>query len=208
LEAHVHSTRSSMDYSIVDPVVRRATASEAAQVSRLIGSTWAKFFAYSVSESDLETYLSTLLSEASIRAEIEDPSKYFLVAERRARLGPGWISNSDSGATEGQEGPMIVGVAQINLTTKKQGLITSNPVELNRLYIDPKEQGGGLAAILLDSAVHIAKEMRYDGLWLGVWENNARAKRFYEKMRFEERGEHYFWVGESKRRDLVMEKRL
>jgi ribosomal protein S18 acetylase RimI-like enzyme len=197
-----------MDYSIVDPVFRRATPDDAAQVSRLIGSTWAKFFAYSVSESDLETYLTTLLSEASIRAEIEDPSKYFLVAERETRLGPGWISNSDSGATERQEGPMIVGVAQINLTTKEQGLLSSSPVEMNRLYIDPKEQGGGLAAILLDSAVQTAKEMKYNGLWLGVWENNARAKKFYEKMGFEERGEHFFWVGESKRRDLVMEKSL
>jgi len=195
-----------MEYSIVDPVLRRATVNDAAQVSYLIGSTWARFFAYSVSESDLETYLTTLLSEASIRTEIEDPSKYFLVAERRAR--PGFTSKSDAGATMSQDGPTITGVAQLFLSTKKQGLISSSPVELNRLYIDPEEQGGGLAAILLDSAVSIAKEMGYNGLWLGVWENNARAKRFYKKMGFEERGEHFFWVGESKRRDLVMEKSL
>jgi len=193
-----------MEYSIVDPVFRRATVNDAAQVSHLIGSTWAEFFAYSVSGSDLETYLTTLLSEASIRTEIEDPSKYFLVAERRAR--PGFIRKSDAGETMSQDESTIVGVAQVNLSTKKQGLMSSNAVELNRLYIDPKEQGGGLAAILLNSAVNIAKEMGYNGLWLGVWENNARAKRFYKKMGFEERGEHFFWVGESKRRDLVMEK--
>jgi hypothetical protein len=32
--------------------------------------------------------------------------------------------------------------------------------------------------------------------------------RFYEKKGFERRGEHWFWVGESQRRDWIMEKSL
>ena len=43
-------------------------------------------------------------------------------------------------------------------------------------------------------------------LWLGVWEDNARAIRFYEKMGFKAVGEHKFMVGKNVRRDLVMEK--
>ena len=34
--------------------LRRATPADAAQLSHLIGSTWAKFFAYSVTPQDLE----------------------------------------------------------------------------------------------------------------------------------------------------------
>jgi ribosomal protein S18 acetylase RimI-like enzyme len=195
-----------MEDGTVDLIFRQAVPSDAAQVSHLIGSTWAKFFAYSVTESDLETYLTSSLSENSIRGNIEDQSKLFILAERQSQSQDSPIIDSE--AAKRQDGPLIVGVAQLNLDTTEQGLTSSNPVELNRLYIDPREQGGGLAAILLDSAVHIAKEMKYNGLWLGVWENNARAKRFYQKMGFKERGEHYFWVGESKRRDLVMEKSL
>jgi ribosomal protein S18 acetylase RimI-like enzyme len=60
----------------------------------------------------------------------------------------------------------------------------------------------------MQNAVEEARRRGYDGLWLGVWENNARAMRFYEKKGFVKRGEHFFWVGESKRRDLIMEKEL
>jgi hypothetical protein len=64
---------------------RKATSDDAAQVSALIGSTWAKFFAYSVTESDLETYLTQTVSEAQIRKEIEDESRYCRLAVRPAK---------------------------------------------------------------------------------------------------------------------------
>ena len=186
----------------VDLEFRQAKSEDAAQVSALIGSTWAKFFAYSVTESDLETYLTQTVSEAQIRKEIEDESKHYLLAVRPARASS-TIESTTSGT-----GSTIVGVAQLNLNTIEEGLITSNPVELNRLYILPTEQGGGLAASLLQAAEVEAKNRGHNGLWLGVWENNARAMRFYEKMGFIRRGEHSFWVGESKRRDWIMEKSL
>jgi len=184
---------------------RQATSEDAAQVSKLIGSTWAKFFAYSVTESDLDTYLNTTVSEAQIRKEIEDPNKYYLLAARP----PGYVTSSEQPVSStAATGSVVVGVAQLNFNTTEEGLTTSNPVELNRLYINSTEQGSGLAAILLQAAEMEAKNRGYNGLWLGVWENNARAKRFYEKMGFVRRGEHSFWVGESKRKDWIMEKKL
>ena len=192
-----------MEDGIVDLVFRRADPTDAAQVSRLIGSTWANFFAYSVTESDLETYLTTTLSEESLRAEIEDPSKHFLVAVRQPQP-----EDEDAALSTRQTEPIIIGVAQLNFASIKVGLSSTKPAELNRLYINPTQQGAGLAGLLLQSAEGIAMEKGYNGLWLGVWENNARAKRFYIKNGFQERGEHFFWVGKSKRRDLVMEKSL
>jgi GNAT superfamily N-acetyltransferase len=146
-------------------------------------------------------YLTTTVSEPQIRKEIEDPNKYYLLAVRPAQKSSTGASGSNATAT-------IVGVAQLNLNTTEEGLTTTNPVELNRLYIQPAEQGGGLAAMLLQAAEEEAKRRGHNGLWLGVWENNARAMRFYEKMGFARRGEHFFWVGQSKRRDLIMEKVL
>ena len=181
---------------------RQATSEDAAQVSALIGTTWAKFFAYSVTEADLETYLTQTVSEAQIRKEIEDESKYCLLAVRLAK------STVTGGPKTSATGSTVVGVAQMNFNTTEEGLTTSKPVKLDRLYIQPTEQGGGLAALLLQDAEEEAKKRGYNGLWLGVWENNARAIRFYEKMGFVRRGEHFFWLGESKRRDWTMEKPL
>lgn len=167
---------------------REATPEDAEAISALIGSTWAKFFAYSVSESDLEHYLAHTVSAAQILREIESPQKLFLVAV-------------DTSST-------IVGVAQLNLDTSEPSLISRKPIELNRLYINSDHQGSGLAQALLRYTENTSREMGRDGMWLGVWEDNARGIRFYEKMGFERRGEHSFWVGQSKRRDWIMEKAL
>lgn len=166
---------------------REAASSDATAVSHLIGSTWAKFFAYSVTEADLETYLTKTVSPEQIKREIEDANRLFLIAESTAGL---------------------IGVAQLNLDTTETGLRTTNPVELNRLYIDPEQQGSGLAAQLLRYTEEKGRNLGKAGLWLGVWEDNARGIRFYEKMGFERVGEHSFWVGQSKRRDWIMEKGL
>jgi diamine N-acetyltransferase len=41
-------------------------------------------------------------------------------------------------------------------------------------------------------------------LWLGVWEHNPRAIRFYEKHGFTTVGEQPFVLGKDPQRDLVM----
>ncbi|MES2849190.1 MAG: GNAT family N-acetyltransferase, partial [Bacteroidota bacterium] len=47
-----------------------------------------------------------------------------------------------------------------------------------------------------------AKENKYEVLWLGVWEHNDRAKKFYEKMGFKDSGHtHDFPIGNTPQRD-------
>jgi ribosomal protein S18 acetylase RimI-like enzyme len=40
-------------------------------------------------------------------------------------------------------------------------------------------------------------------MWLGVYQENKRAKRFYEKLGFERVGEHDFWLGSDKQTDDI-----
>lgn len=182
---------------------RQATSDDAEDVSLLIGSTWAKFFGHTVSESDLETYLTKTVSADQIRKDIDDINRRrFLVAVSHEA-----VTTESSG--EGRAGQRsIIGVAQLNLDTLSFSLTTEYPVELNRLYINPNFQGSGLARSLLEHVEQECRKMGKRGLWLGVWENNARAMRFYENMGFVRRGEHSFFVGESERRDWIMEKAL
>ena len=40
----------------------------------------------------------------------------------------------------------------------------------------------------------MGKEMGYKKVWLGVWENNFKAIRFYKKYGFKKFGQHsFFW---------------
>jgi len=49
-----------------------------------------------------------------------------------------------------------------------------------------------------------AQSNGHQTVWLGVWENNARALSFYRRWGFEVVGEHVFQLGADSQRDLIM----
>ena len=78
------------------------------------------------------------------------------------------------------------------------------PIELHRLYVLESWHGSGVAAALLDAVMERAAAVGTDVLWLGVWERNPRAIRFYDKCGFREIGDQVFVLGTDPQRDLVM----
>jgi len=166
---------------------RSATPYDSSQIASLIARVWSKFFSYSVSPADLQVYLATSLSIEQISKDISNPSMIFLVA------------------TDEQN---IIGIAQLVRGTSEKCLTLPKPIELRRLYLDDRFHGGGIATRLMDDAVETARQEGFQSMWLGVWEDNPRGLRFYEKMGFDAVGDHWFMVGENRRRDWVMERAL
>ncbi|WOO77896.1 Spermidine/spermine N(1)-acetyltransferase [Vanrija pseudolonga] len=104
---------------------------------------------------------------------------------------------------------LVVGVAQIVAGSTEPCLTHPSPVELRRLYVDQTQHGKGVADTLVSEAANIAAQrFGAQSLWLGVWEDNPRARRFYSRLGFGEVGEHEFVVGGAVRRDIVMERAL
>jgi ribosomal protein S18 acetylase RimI-like enzyme len=60
----------------------------------------------------------------------------------------------------------------------------------------------------MDASLERAKGENRDVMWLGVWEYNPRAQRFYEKNGFRVVGSHVFQLGEDAQTDLLMQKEL
>jgi ribosomal protein S18 acetylase RimI-like enzyme len=58
--------------------------------------------------------------------------------------------------------------------------------------------------MLMNKLIEHAKEGKHDLIWLGVWPNNHRAIKFYEKFGFTKVGEHSFPVGETMDTDDIM----
>jgi len=81
-------------------------------------------------------------------------------------------------------------------------------LEIERIYIKSKFQKHGLGKQLLNKAIHIAKERDKKKVWLGVWENNANAIAFYQKMGFVQTGAHTFHMGDEEQIDFIMTKAL
>ena len=77
------------------------------------------------------------------------------------------------------------------------------PAELNRMYVLDAWHGRGVAQQIMSKVLDFLANKGRDVVWLGVWEHNAKAIRFYRKYGFSEVGEHAFYLGEDLQRDLI-----
>jgi ribosomal protein S18 acetylase RimI-like enzyme len=65
-----------------------------------------------------------------------------------------------------------------------------------------------MGALLLDKAMDQAGKAGAEYMWLGVWEQNAPARRFWRRMGFLEFGSHAFSFGSGEHTDLMMLRQL
>src|SRR4029079_10934827 len=99
--------------------------------------------------------------------------------QRRERTDPEvatWVAEDDGGA--------LAAYAQVHRGPAPPGVGGTLPLELLRFYVDARWHGRGLAAELMETVLAYAREIGADVLWLGVWERNPRAMRFYAKQGF------------------------
>ena len=61
---------------------------------------------------------------------------------------------------------------------------------------------------MFEKSLEIAKEKSMNFIWLGVWEENHRAIKFYEKNGFKVFGKHKFVLGKDVQTDLLMKLKI
>jgi ribosomal protein S18 acetylase RimI-like enzyme len=57
---------------------------------------------------------------------------------------------------------------------------------------------------LMDACLKAAARMGFQTMWLGVWEKNLRAIRFYQKWGFSKAGDKQFVLGQDVQNDFVL----
>jgi GNAT superfamily N-acetyltransferase len=82
------------------------------------------------------------------------------------------------------------------------------PLELRQIYVLKPWHGSGAAAALMQWAIEEARGRGGDELYLSVFIDNPRARRFYDRYGFEAVGRYAFMVGSHADEDLVMRKAL
>ncbi len=136
---------------------------------------------------DLAHYMRQAFSLEQITAELDDSNSIFLLAEIDGELA---------------------GYAKLILDHYEPGITAEKPIELNRLYSQQKYLGQGVGQRLMDACFDLAKNQGFDTIWLGVWEFNPRAQRFYEKNGFRVVGKHTFLLGADPQTDLLMQREV
>jgi ribosomal protein S18 acetylase RimI-like enzyme len=132
-------------------------------------------------------YVEKAFSEAQLLREIAHPESEFYAALENGEW-MGYIKlNEGKAQTDIRPGPVL---------------------EIERIYVDRNCQGQGYGKKLLQKAIAVAREKNKEKIWLGVWEHNPRAIRFYEGQQFEKVGTHIFMIGDEAQNDWVMEKKI
>ena len=79
-------------------------------------------------------------------------------------------------------------------------------LEIERIYILKEHRGCGYGRYLLQQAVDFAVQRKKSYVWLGVWEHNAKALKFYKNNGFYKIGAHSFFMGDDEQTDYIMRK--
>jgi ribosomal protein S18 acetylase RimI-like enzyme len=171
--------------------LRPAHLKDAPQIAALGSSVFSTSFGYSMPAADLQVYLESAYSTSSISRDLSNPSVTTVVACP--------ASSQES----------VVGFTQLTRGTSEPCLEgCEKPVELQRLYVSPDFHGGGVGRMLVEEIEKVAREEGFVTLWLGVWEENFKAQKVYERMGFKKVGSHDFVMGSCVQTDWILTKRL
>ena len=80
----------------------------------------------------------------------------------------------------------------------------ANSAELQRLYVLPEYHGTSTSKLLVSESLKECSEKGLDSIWLSVYSENNRAKKFYSKFGFQEIGTTHFQMGNEKHLDIIM----
>jgi len=105
-----------------------------------------------------------------------------------------------------------IGTAPIGFCTLTALSLPATPqgpaIELSHLYLFKPWHGQGLAEQLMDWAFTHARARGIDEIWLSVFTENHRARRFYARHGFEEVRGYAFMVGNQADEDILARKYL
>lgn len=162
--------------------IKRATLSDAATLAVLSRQTFYDTFTGTCTEEDMQQFLQEYFNLEQVKSELVNDNDFYFFAE---------IDGVPAGYIRFMED-----YGNFPLMQQWKAL------ELKRIYVDKNFHGRGVAQQLMAFIENFAKENKYEVLWLGVWEQNGRAKKFYEKCGFTDSGHtHDFPIGNTPQTD-------
>jgi len=102
----------------------------------------------------------------------------------------------------------VAGYLKLNIEDAQTESDLDNAVEIERIYIIRSLQGRGLGKTLFEFSLQFANDRSAAWLWLGVWDQNAKAIDFYKRLGFREFSQHAFNLGKERQTDILMKMRL
>jgi len=167
--------------------VSKALTSDVKTLQTIGKQTFFETFAADNTEEDMEKYLEKNFTVEKITKELNNPESTFFIA---------W---QDTDA---------IGYLKLNTGAAQTELQDDTALEIERIYVKSDYHGKKIGQILYDKALETANAQHKKSIWLGVWEENLRAIKFYEKNGFVAFDKHIFKMGDDEQTDIMMRKTL
>jgi ribosomal protein S18 acetylase RimI-like enzyme len=135
----------------------------------------------------MDKFMNEQFTREKLIAEVSEPENIFLLAF---------------------DGEVPVGYVKMREGEKRPEFENKDAIEVVRIYSINTYLGTGVGKQLMRQCIFLAKEMKKEIIWLGVWEKNPRAIAFYSKWGFEKFAEHDFILGDDVQHDWLMMKNL
>ena len=170
-----------------DLQIIKATLSHLEILESISKQSFVETYADKNTEENIANYLTENFdSEPLIRQLNNSLSEFYLA----------YINNS------------VVGYLKINSGNAQTEQQNDNAIEIERIYVLKEFQGKRIGQLLCNKAFQIGQQKKAEYLWLGVWEENFKAIRFYKKYGFIEFDRHMFKLGVDEQQDIMMKLNL
>ena len=145
--------------------------------------TFFEKFTENNSEENMLKYAEEAYTFEKIASEVNNPNSQFYLAT---------INNQTAG------------YLKINFGEAQTELQDPQALELERIYVLNEFQGKKIGQMLFEKTLELAKKAGVNYVWLGVWEENKSAIKFYEKNGMKAFSKHIFMLGNDPQTDIMM----
>jgi len=167
--------------------IRKIDHTDLYKLQKIGKDTFNETFAADNLVSDMEKYLEESFSFHKLQKELNNPNSAFYFAE-----------DEDE----------VVGYLKVNIGDAQTENLLPDSFEIERIYVRSAYHGQKIGKLLFNKAKRLAEEKNINKIWLGVWEENFNAIKFYEKNGFIVFGSHNFVLGEDVQTDVMMKLEL
>jgi len=167
--------------------IKKCTLDDLKTLHNLSVETYTDTFGEYNTEADLNDYLDKAYNNTELKKELTNSNSMFYFAFYDGKLA---------------------GYLKLNVLDAQSESIGDESLEIERIYIRKQFKRLGLGTKLLNFGIAKAEGLNKQSVWLGVWENNFPAQKFYQKMNFVRYSEHKFIMGESVQTDYILKKEL
>ncbi|WP_417941256.1 GNAT family N-acetyltransferase [Flavobacterium sp. RS13.1] len=167
--------------------IKKISLKEINQLQKISRKTFQETFSESNSKENMNSYLEKAFSNEKLTTELTDKNSEFYFAT---------LENK------------VIGYLKINFAEAQTELKDSNALEIERIYVSKEFHGKNIGQLLYEKAIERAKQQNSQYVWLGVWEENRKAIRFYTKNGFVKFDKHFFKLGNDVQTDIMMKLKL